>query len=154
MSMQTEAVNTSELSVSTKLLCATSKKTVIFWVQNVITRVWDLSVSNIPLFQIYSMTVRLSAMFEEHMKTVIYNWKCAERQKVLGKLCSSRMKRKPARLTSSSTQNASTSQPSAGTSAVSSRSHRTGLYNLSSRHQRIQFKSLQTLSLRFTFTAQ
>ncbi|KAK7871917.1 hypothetical protein R5R35_009722 [Gryllus longicercus] len=30
--------------------------------------------------RIYSMTVRLSAMFEEHMKTIIYNWKAARRR--------------------------------------------------------------------------
>ncbi|KDR09153.1 hypothetical protein L798_01269, partial [Zootermopsis nevadensis] len=51
--------------------------------------------------RIYSMTVRLSAMFEEHMKTVIYNWKCAQRQEMLNKLCSARLKGKSVRVTSS-----------------------------------------------------
>jgi hypothetical protein len=78
-------------------------------------------------------------MFEEHMKSVIYNWKCAQRQEVLNKLCSARLKGKSARLTSSSMQNASRSQTTASTSAVSSRSNRAGLYSLSNIHQRIQF---------------
>ncbi|XP_069680733.1 bromodomain and WD repeat-containing protein 3 isoform X4 [Periplaneta americana] len=73
--------------------------------------------------RIYSMTVRLSAMFEEHMKTVINNWKCARRREVLSKLAMTRTKAK----TSSSTREASTSQqPSAGTSTAVTRPSRAG----------------------------
>lgn len=60
------------------------------------------------------MTVRLSAMFEEHMKTVFSNWKCAQRHSVLAKLCAARRKRKPTRKTSSSRRDAASSQPGAG----------------------------------------
>lgn len=63
------------------------------------------------------------------MKTVIYNWKCAQRQEMLNKLCSARLKGKSVRVTSS-TQNSSRSQSTAGTSAVSSRSNRAGLYSI------------------------
>jgi len=64
--------------------------------------------------RIYSMTVRLSAMFEEHMKTVFSNWKCAQRHSVLAKLCAARRKRKPTSKTSSSRRDAASSQPGAG----------------------------------------
>jgi hypothetical protein len=50
------------------------------------------------------------------MKTVIYNWKCAQRRGVLAKLCAARMKRRSTRQTSSSRRDASSSQPGAGTS--------------------------------------
>lgn len=70
--------------------------------------------SNLAFFQIYSMTVRLSAMFEEHMKTVISNWKCVQRHSVLAKLCAARRKRKPTCKTSSSRRDAASSQPAAG----------------------------------------
>jgi hypothetical protein len=70
--------------------------------------------SNLVFFQIYSMTVRLSAMFEEHMKTVISNWKCAQRHSVLAKLCAARRKRKPTRKASSSRRDAASSQPGGG----------------------------------------
>lgn len=60
------------------------------------------------------MTVRLSAMFEEHMKTVFSNWKCAQRHSVLAKLCAARRKRKPTSKTSSSRRDAASSQPGAG----------------------------------------
>lgn len=66
--------------------------------------------------RIYSMTVRLSAMFEEHMKAIVYNWKCVQRREVLGKLCTARLKGKSARPTSSATRDASSSQPAAGRS--------------------------------------
>ena len=68
---------------------------------------------NLAFFQIYSMTVRLSAMFEEHMKTVISNWKCAQRHSVLAKLSAARRKRKPTSKTSSR-RDAASSQPGAG----------------------------------------
>ena len=71
--------------------------------------IWPLA-----FFQIYSMTVRLSAMFEEHMKTVFSNWKCAQRHSVLAKLCAARRKRKPTSKTSSSRRDAASSQPGAG----------------------------------------
>ena len=73
-----------------------------------------LQCSKLVFFQIYSMTVRLSAMFEEHMKTVISNWKCAQRHSVLSKLCAARRKRKPTSKTSSSRRDAASSQPGAG----------------------------------------
>jgi hypothetical protein len=69
--------------------------------------------SNLAFLQIYSMTVRLSAMFEEHMKTVISNWKCAQRHSVLKKLCAARRKRKPTSKTSLSRRDAASSQPGA-----------------------------------------
>jgi hypothetical protein len=69
--------------------------------------------SNLVFLQIYSMTVRLSAMFEEHMKTVFSNWKCAQRHSVLKKLCAARRKRKPTSKTYSFRRDAAGSQPGA-----------------------------------------
>jgi hypothetical protein len=74
-----------------------------------------LQCSKLVFFQIYSMTVRLSAMFEEHMKTVFTNWKCAQRHSVLAKLCAARRKRKPPSKMSSSRRDAASRQPGAGT---------------------------------------
>jgi hypothetical protein len=69
--------------------------------------------SNLVFLQIYSMTVRLSAMFEEHMKTVFSNWKCVQRHSVLKKLCAARRKRKPTSKTYSFRRDSAGSQPGA-----------------------------------------
>lgn len=51
------------------------------------------------LFQIYSMTIRLSAMFEEHMRKIISNWKSARRRNNNAKNMKGKAKKTKVRLT-------------------------------------------------------
>lgn len=44
--------------------------------------------------QIYSMTIRLSAMFEEHMRRIVSNWKSARRRNTNKKKTKVKGKRK------------------------------------------------------------
>lgn len=56
------------------------------------------------------MTVRLSAMFEEHMKIILYNWKSSLRRERLSKIKKTKVKRK--------IKSSSVSGPNRGTKPV------------------------------------